>query len=56
MSRGRVTFTVTGSVEPTKLTHVTADRSAVVPSTVTVNIGGGEEREREEEREWGRCG
>ena len=51
MSRGRVTFTVTGSVEPTKLTHVTADRSALAPSTVIVNMGGGEECDREEETE-----
>lgn len=39
---GSITFTVTGSTEPTKLTHVTAALSVLVPSTEMVNLGGGD--------------
>ena len=45
---------MTGSIEPTKLTHVTADLSDTEPSTAMVNMGGGEVVEdevREEVRE-----
>ena len=40
--KGSVTLTVIGSIEPTKLTQVTADLSDVVPSTAIVNMGGGD--------------
>ena len=40
-SSGSVTFTITGSTEPTKLTQVTAALSLCVPSTATVNMAGG---------------
>ena len=41
--KGSVTFTVTGSIDPTKLTHVTAALSVFAPSTDMVNMGGGEQ-------------
>ena len=60
LGSGSVTFTVTGSVDPTKLTQVTASLSAFAPSTAMVNIGGDEAWEvveetldvREEEKLW----
>ena len=45
---------MTGSIEPTKLTHVTAELSDTEPSTAMVNMGGGvvvEDEVREEVKE-----